>query len=133
MTSSLVLASLNIIPGIRRHFKELRDEGRPGREVINSYLAAVFGLFTVVQAYITSGLLIERALVATEGLNGGGLLLCRVHVAVTLMAGAVLSKFIVQTIDYWGIGDGTGVFIGTGIALSTVFCYFIVTMMVINA
>ena len=41
----------------------------------------------------------------------------RLQTMVTLLAGAVICKYVVQTIDQFGLGDGTGIIIGASIAI----------------
>jgi len=104
MTASLFLAVLQVEPTFRRHLDKLRDEGRQGREQIMGYLSGIFVLTALTQAVVESGKM------ATG--------LFRAQTIINLMAGAVLCKWAVQTIDQWGLGDGTGGVIGAGIALS---------------
>ncbi len=107
MTASLTLAALQLVPEIRRHIELLREEGRSGRETINGYQNALFVCSALIQSvsYAFYQLNITDAHLKAQ-------------TAVTLMAGAVLCKFAVQNIDQFGLGDGTGVVIGGGIALA---------------
>lgn len=107
MTASLTLAALQLVPEIRRHIESLREEGRSGRETINGYQNVLF-VFSA---------LIQSVSYAFYQLNIADVHL-KTQTAVTLMAGAVLCKFAVQNIDQFGLGDGTGVVIGGGIALA---------------
>jgi preprotein translocase subunit SecY len=107
MTASLTLAALQLVPEIRRHIESLREEGRSGRETINGYQNILF----------VCSALIQSISYAFYQLNIADVHL-KTQTAVTLMAGAVLCKFAVQNIDQFGLGDGTGVVIGGGIALA---------------
>lgn len=108
MTAGLTLAALQLIPEVKRHIESLREEGRSGREAINAYTNTLFILAALIQSLSYAiKLTVEKS---TRFLQ--------VQTAVTLMAGAVLCKFAVQNIDQHGLGDGTGVIIGAGIALS---------------
>ena len=111
MTAGLTLAALQLIPETRRHLDSLRDEGRSGRETINNYSGVLFIIAALIQAFMNASKLNSIALHAGR--------MFQLQTAVTLMAGAVLCKFAVQRIDHLGLGDGTGVIIGAGIALST--------------
>jgi preprotein translocase subunit SecY len=106
MTASITLAALQLIPEVKRHIESLREEGRSGREAINAYTNTLFIFAAMIQS-------ISYALkLASESR------FLQLQYAVTLMAGAVLCKFAVQNIDQHGLGDGTGVIIGAGIAMS---------------
>ena len=111
MTASLTLAALQLVPEIRRHIESLREEGRSGRETINGYQNILFVVSALIQSI--SYAFYQLALNAAEYTFW-----VKVQTAMTLMAGAVLCKFAVQNIDQFGLGDGTGVIIGGGIALA---------------
>lgn len=106
MTASITLAALQLIPEVKRHIESLREEGRSGREAINAYTNTLFIFAALIQS-------ISYAMKLAAGNK-----FLQVQSAVTLMAGSVLCKFAVQNIDQHGLGDGTGVIIGAGIALS---------------
>lgn len=110
MTAGLTLAALQLIPEIKRHIELLREEGRSGRETINHYTNTLFVGAAFVQAITNTSQLSFAA-------KSAGIFF-KIQSIVTLMAGAVLCKFAVQNIDQHGLGDGTGVIIGAGIALS---------------
>jgi preprotein translocase subunit SecY len=112
MTAHLTISALQLIPEFRKQMNQLRDQGRQGREVINNYLNSAFVLCAVVQALVESNALVGIASATTAGWW------FKLQTGVTLMAGAVICKFAVQTVEQWGLGDGTGVVIGAGIALS---------------
>lgn len=133
MTAYLTISLIGAVPGIRRHFTNLRERGRQGRKELNSYTNGVFVVAAVVQAWtsINSSLLptasagstivqgATEAMVSTESIHvvqssNFGL---KCSVGLNLVAGAVLCKYFVQCIDTWGLGDGTGAIIGAGIAL----------------
>jgi preprotein translocase subunit SecY len=116
MTASLALAALQLLPGLRKHLKQLRDEGRPGREVINGYLNVLFINASVGQAIVESGRLLD--LTVLEMIQKKWLFRC--ETALTLLAGAAICKWAVQAIDQRGLGDGIGIVIGAGIAVSYV-------------
>ena len=113
MTAYFALALLQALPDMRRHFLRLREDGRPGRERLQSYISALFLLAAVSQAWVESGRLAAAAAAA-----GGAAWVFRAGAGVTLMAGAVVCKHAVQSVDNGGLGDGTGMVIGAGIALS---------------
>lgn len=108
MTAGITLAALQLIPEVKRHIESLREEGRSGREAINAYTNILFIFAALIQSI---------SYAVKMNVEHGGRFL-HVQTAVTLMAGAVLCKFAVQNIDQHGLGDGTGVIIGAGIALS---------------
>jgi preprotein translocase subunit SecY len=110
MTAYFLLAALQLLPEFRKKMNQLRDQGRQGREIINIYVNSAFVLCAVVQAVVESSKLVGLA--ATAGW------FFKIQTGVTLMAGAVICKFAVQTVEQWGLGDGTGVIIGAGIALA---------------
>lgn len=116
MTAGLTLAALQLIPEVRRHLDSLRDEGRSGRETINHYTSILFILAALIQAFSNASQLSSIAA------NGGKLF--QIQTALMLLAGAVLCKYAVQNIDHFGVGDGTGVIIGAGIALSALYYYY---------
>ena len=111
MTAYFALAIFQIIPEVRRQMNQLRDQGRQGREVINAYVNILFIVCAVTQALVESGKLVPLAAVGTLG---GWF---RSQATVTLLAGAVICKYAVQTVEQWGLGDGAGIVIGAGIAL----------------
>ena len=115
MTAHFLLAILQLLPEVRSHIKTLRDQGRPGREVINGYVNTLFVVCAVLQAVVESGRLVAMAVV---GSGAAALALWRVQAGVTLLAGAVICKYGVQMVDQYGLGDGTGMIIGAGIALA---------------
>lgn len=110
MTAGLTLAALQLIPEIKRHIELLREEGRSGRETINHYTNTLFVGAAFVQAITNAS---QLSFAAKSAGN-----FFKIQSIVTLMAGAVLCKFAVQNIDQHGLGDGTGIVIGAGIALS---------------
>ncbi|KAL4516994.1 hypothetical protein Ndes2437B_g06616 [Nannochloris sp. 'desiccata'] len=112
MTAYLTISTLQLIPEFRKQMNQLRDQGRQGREIINNYLNSAFVLCALVQAVVESNKLVGVAAATTAGW------FFKFQTGVTLMAGAVICKFAVQTVEQWGLGDGTGVVIGAGIALS---------------
>jgi len=112
MTAYLTISAAQLIPEFRKQMNQLRDQGRQGREIINNYLNSAFVLCAVVQAVVESNKLVGIAAATTAGWW------FKFQTGVTLMAGAVICKFAVQTVEQWGLGDGTGVVIGAGIALS---------------
>jgi preprotein translocase subunit SecY len=112
MSAYLMLSALQLVPEFRKTMNQLRDQGRHGRELINHYVNTMFVVCAVVQAIIESNALVSIAATTTAGW------VFKIQTAVTLMAGAVICKFAVQTVEQWGLGDGTGVVIGAGIALS---------------
>jgi len=114
ITAGFALAAFQLLPEARLHFKRLREEGRHGQERITGYLSVLFVLAALTQAIAESSRLAAAGVLA-GGATGWG---AKAGVAVNLMAGAVLCKWAVQTVDSWGLGDGTGVVIGAGIALS---------------
>lgn len=116
MTASFALAALQLLPGLRKHMNQLRDEGRAGREVINSYLNMLFINASVVQSFVESGRLLSLALPEVNR----KIWLFRFETALTLLAGAAICKWAVQAIDQRGLGDGIGIVIGAGIAVSYV-------------
>ena len=108
MTAGLTLAALQLIPEVRRHMESLREEGRSGREAIQAYTSILFIIAALIQSIShASQLCVNKAS-----------WFLKLQTTVTLMAGAVLCKYAVQYIDQHGLGDGTGVIIGSGIALS---------------
>lgn len=115
MTASFTLAVLHVVPEVRRHLARLRDEGRPGREVINGYINSLFVVSAISQAFVESGKLVPLA--AAAAVSGFIPIRFQLGSALTLLAGAVVCKWAVQTVDQWGLGDGIGVVIGAGIAL----------------
>lgn len=121
MTASLALAALQLLPGLRKHLKQLRDEGRPGREVINGYLNVLFINASVGQAIVESGRLLGLTVIEMNQKKW----LFRCETALTLLAGAAICKWAVQAIDQRGLGDGIGIVIGAGIAVSYVQSTFI--------
>lgn len=106
MTASITLAALQLIPEVKRHIESLREEGRSGREAINAYTNTLFIFAALIQSISYAFKLAAESR------------FLQFQYAVTLMAGAVLCKFAVQNIDQHGLGDGTGVIIGAGIAMS---------------
>jgi preprotein translocase subunit SecY len=113
MTAYLTISALQLVPEFRKRMNQLRDQGRQGREIINNYINSAFVLCAIVQAVVESNKLFNIAAATT---SAGWLF--KIQAGVTLMAGAVICKFAVQTVEKWGLGDGTGVVIGAGIALS---------------
>jgi preprotein translocase subunit SecY len=109
MTAGLTLAALQLIPEVRRHIESLREEGRSGREAIQAYTSILFVVAALIQSISYASQLC---------VNQTSVWFFKLQTTVTLMAGAVLCKYAVQCIDQHGLGDGTGVIIGSGIALS---------------
>ena len=95
---------------------ELRDQGRQGRETINSYVNIAFVLCALAQCIIEAK---RMSPLAAGGI--GNSVFFQIQAATTLFAGAVICKFAVQTVEQWGIGDGPSIVIGAGIALGKLF------------
>jgi preprotein translocase subunit SecY len=123
MTAGLTLAALQLIPEIKRHIELLREEGRSGRETINHYTNTLFVGAALVQAITNASQLSFAARSAGK--------FFKIQSIVTLMAGAVLCKFAVQNIDQHGLGDGTGIVIGAGIALRDSFSFLLLLSFII--
>lgn len=51
MTAYWVLGIVNaVVPAARTHLNALRDQGRPGREALNSYVTALFFVAAMAEA-----------------------------------------------------------------------------------
>lgn len=85
---------------------------RPGREIINGYTTILFIFFAIAQAFG------ETTRLAPHAAGGTACTAFKLSTSLSLIAGAVICKYLVQVIDNWGLGDGTGTVIGAGVALS---------------